>query len=180
MSAVAKRYARAAVDAAREKGGDSEVQSLAVGLRAFADAYRLTQELHEVVLNPSFADARQKVITSVGEKIGASHLTTNLVLLLCDNERMGELEEVAAEVEAIADEELGRARAKVISAIEVSEAQTKRLVAALEKRLGTPVILDVQVDPALLGGLVIEVGSVTIDSSLRRQLEIMSERLANS
>lgn len=177
MSGVARRYAVAAVEAAREQGGEEAIKSMAEGLRTFANAYAESADLQELVNNPAFERERAETLQRVGEALELPPLVRSAVLAINNNERMGIIEEIAAEVEEVADQELGRARAHVTSAIELSDAKRQRLVKALEKRLSRPVILDLNIDPAILGGLVVKVGSVTIDSSIRRQLEVLSERL---
>lgn len=177
MSAVARRYALAGVEAAVERGGLDAVDELAAGLRDFRTAYQSCAELHELVTNPALTGQRTEVLRQVGTKLGISELTMTLVLLLTDNERISELNEVTEAVIGIADERLARVRAQVISAVDLSSAQKERLAAALKKRVGRPVVLDITIDAAVLGGLVCKVGSYTIDSSVKRQLEIMSERL---
>jgi len=176
MSSVARRYATAAVEAASESG-NAAVEALANGLRAFADLYAESNELRELVKNPALKDARPAVLRDICSKLEATELTQSLILLLTDNERIDIVADVAREVEQAADEILGRNRARVVSAIELDAAQKARLEAALEERLKTPLLLDIDIDPSILGGLIIEVGSHTIDSSIRRQLQLLAERL---
>ena len=177
MSAVARRYAQAAVEAAADAGGAAEVEALATGLRAFASAYETSADLQAVVKNPQMGAVRAQTLRAVGQKLGASELSTTVLLVLTDNERLDELLDVVAEVEDLADRHLGRKRARVISAIPLSDAQSARLERALQKKLGGPVVVDVEIDRSILGGLIVQVGSVTIDSSVKRQLDRLSERL---
>jgi len=109
-----------------------------------------------------------------------SALARTIVQVLTDNQRIEQLGEIAVEVEAIADARLGRQRAKVTSAIPLSDAQIQRIQVALQRRLGQPVVIDVEVDPKILGGLICEVGHLTIDSSVTRQLDALSERLRSN
>ncbi len=179
MSAVARRYALAAIEAAQDQGGQTAVEEIATGMRAFRTAYHDVPELHDLVTNPALAGQRQAVLESVGRDLGITDLAVTLIVLLTDSKRINELNAVTDAILAIADERLDRVRAHVIAAVELSDDQKMRLAAALEKRVGHPVILDITIDPAILGGLVCKVGSYTIDSSVKRQLEIMSERLHN-
>ena len=77
----------------------------------------------------------------------------------------------------MADELSHRLHAEVWSPMALDDAQKASLQAALEKRLGQDVLVDVNVSPELLGGLVVQVGDLKFDSSIKRQLEILRERL---
>jgi F-type H+-transporting ATPase subunit delta len=178
MSAVARRYAKAAVEAALERGGESELEALALGMHLFADAYKASPDLKELVRNPALAAQRSEVLRQIGQSLTPSALTTQVVLLLADNERIDELVEVALALKAMADERLARVRAHVVTAVALSTAQQERLASALAKRVGRPVVLEVEVDPSLIGGLVCKVGSATIDTSVRHELVLMGERLS--
>jgi F-type H+-transporting ATPase subunit delta len=176
MSALAKRYAKAALEAAQEGKGDG-TEALAKNLGALARAIEASPELQEVLRNPVLREERGALLDALAGKLQATGVAAKLVRLLSDNDRMDSLPEIARQVEALADVRAGRLRADVRSAVALSEAQTQRLAKALEKRLGQPVVVQTAVDPQLLGGLVCQVGDLTFDSSLKRQLAILTERL---
>jgi F-type H+-transporting ATPase subunit delta len=180
MTALGRRYARAAVDAADEKGGASAVEALAVGLLSFRDAYKVSDELRELLNNPVFESQREQVLNKVLDAMKVSDQVTGLIRLLAERGRIGILDSVTAEVEGIADERAGRLRAHVSTALALTDSQKERVGKALEKRLGQIVVVTVHVDPELLGGLVCRVGDLTLDSSVRRQLEILREKLEKS
>jgi F-type H+-transporting ATPase subunit delta len=141
MSAVARRYARAAVAAADEKGGQNEIDALVAGLTAFLEAFATTDSLRELVNNPALRESRDGGLSAVMKKLGFSGHAERLVMLLAHNDRMEILEQVAADVVTIADERAGRLRAKVTSAIPLTEGGAQRLAKALEKRFARPVVL---------------------------------------
>ena len=95
----------------------------------------------------------------------------------CKNDRMAHLADVVQDLLAFADEKAGRLRALVKSAIALTPDQEKRISGALEKRLGKPVSIESTIDPSLLGGLVCQVGDLTLDNSVKRQLELVRDRL---
>ncbi len=178
MSAAAgKRYARAAVEAAMGNGGVAAVQKLSEGLGQFREAYAQSSELREVLSNPALKDVRESILRAILGKLDASTETANLVLLLAENDRVSALDDVAKDINSIADEKAGRLRALVKSAIALDSAQEGRIAKALEKRLGQPVTVATELDPSLLGGLVCQVGDLTFDSSIKRQLEIVRDKL---
>ena len=177
MSAVAKRYARAAVRAAEEKGGTEAILALAEGLEAVRAALAASPELHEVLHNPALEEQRGAVLAAVLRKLGTAEHAARLVQLLAERHRIDILADVVLETQAIADERVGRLRARVVSAMPLREPALTRLTRALEKRFGLPVLVDLHVDPSLLGGLVCQVGDLTLDNSVKRQLESLKERL---
>jgi F-type H+-transporting ATPase subunit delta len=179
MTAIARRYARAAVDSAAGKGS-AEVERLAAGLTDFRDAYRESEELRELIHNPVFEDEREQVLGRVLDGLGLSDDARGLVRLLAERGRVNILDSVTAEVEAIADERAGRVRAHVATALALTDKQRERVGKALERRLGRTVLVTEHVDPELLGGLVCRVGDLTLDSSVRRQLEVLREQLEKS
>ncbi len=177
MSAIARRYARAAVEVAEQKGGVAAIEALSQGLAAFRAAFKQSAELREVLRNPALREQRQGALEAVIKKLGLTGETAKLVTLLADRERLSVLDEVVSETEALADERMGRVRAYVTTAIPLGDVQAQRLARALEKRFGQPVALSVKIDPSILGGLVCQVRDVTMDSSVRNQLESLRERL---
>ena len=179
MSAVARRYARAAVGAAREKGGAKDIEALSIGLKTFCELLRTSRELFELLMNPALHDHQEATLRAVLVKLGLSAETVGLVRLLADRRRIDLIDDVVREVEAIADEGAGRVRAYVTSPMSLTEAQTARIAAALERRLGRSVVVSVDIDPELLGGLVCHVGDLTLDSSVRRQLVLLREQLGH-
>lgn len=177
MSAIAKRYARAAVEAASEAGDAGALDSLAAGLCAFRDAFRASEELRELLKNPAMKAHRESVLDAVLEKLAVGPLVGRLIRLLGDNERLDLIDEVADQTEAIADEQAGRLRARVVSAMPLTDEQRGRVTKALERRMGQPVVVNVEVDAEILGGLVCHVGDLTFDSSLKRQIAVLREQL---
>lgn len=180
MTAIGRRYARAAVDAADEKGGAAAVEKLAGGLIDFRNAFNASEELRELLNNPVFEAQREQVLGKVLDTLAVSDELRSLIRLLAERGRIGIIDSVAAEVEGIADERAGRVRAHVSTALALTDSQKERVGKALEKRLGQTVVVTVHVDPELLGGLVCRVGDLTLDSSVRRQLEILREQLEKS
>lgn len=180
MSTVAKRYARAGVDAAFERAGEAAVDALATGLKGFIDSYDGSTELRELIANPVFKGERSGALRAVLEKSGLRDEVFSLVLTLAGNDRMDEIHDVVREVEEIADEQMGRLRAVVQTVVDLTDDQKSRLAQVLKSRLNREVVIEVQVEPSLMGGLVCRVGDMAFDSSLKRQLELIREQLQSS
>ncbi|MBI3180400.1 MAG: ATP synthase F1 subunit delta, partial [Deltaproteobacteria bacterium] len=168
MSAVARRYARAVVDAAAERAGAGAIDALTEEMQSLAGAFAGSAELREALLNPSLKAEQARVIDAVAGKLGLAQEALSLVRVLVEASRVNLLPEVAAEVQAVADERAGRLRAHVSAPLALSEAQSKRIGKALERRFGKAVVVSTSVDASLLGGLVCQVGDLTLDASLRR------------
>jgi F-type H+-transporting ATPase subunit delta len=175
--AVARRYAKAlfqlAVEAGQVDGVRAELDALAAALagsRGLADV--LLQPLHPV-------EQRRGVLRALAERLGAGPLLRNFYQVLIDHRRLIDFDAIRAEFARLADERKGVERAQVRSARPLSDAQRERLRRALGARVGSEVELDVSVDPALLGGLVAQVGDVVFDGSVRTQLRQLRSSLAS-
>lgn len=177
MSAVARRYARAGVETALQAGGLDAADKMLAGLRAFRDLYVASHELRQVLQNPALKDARAATLASVMERVNLADAGRGLITLLSERGRLAVLPALVEAAEELVDEHAGRLRAKVLTAIALTDDQAARVCKALEKRFDKPLQLDIVIDPSVLGGLVCHVGDVTIDSSLNRQLELLGERL---
>jgi F-type H+-transporting ATPase subunit delta len=177
MSAIAKRYAKAAVESANEAGGTAAMDSLLEGLRAFLASVTESAALRELLYNPALRQRRPAVLEAILSRLDLHETVAKVIALLAERDRLDLLEDVVAEAEGLVDERLGRLRAHVTSATALSEAHRQRLGRALERRFGRPIVVSLRTDPSILGGLVCNVGDVTLDSSVRRQLELLRERL---
>ncbi|MFO0002631.1 MAG: ATP synthase F1 subunit delta [bacterium] len=106
------------------------------------------------------------------------HVASFLRLLL-DKDRFAALADIAREYRALADAEAGRVRATVTTAAELTPATRDAVANALVRSTGKKVVLETRVDPALLGGLVAQVGGRVYDASLRTRLERLQLSLVN-
>ncbi len=174
--AAARRYARAIFDLAVQEG---QVEEWTRRLAEHGEA--LSQpELRALLTNPSIAvQRRQEVAASILEpRVGAGGV--NLARLLVAANRVGEVDGIAEEVGLLADEAAGRVRASATSAVPLERSETDKLVAALSKELGREVRLDVSVDPAIIGGLVLQIGDRVIDASVATRLHQLRRQLAGT
>jgi F-type H+-transporting ATPase subunit delta len=175
---LARRYARALLDLAREGGTlDATGQELGAVAAVFEEP-----RLHAVALNPAIeGGARRKVVGGVVDALGASPSVGNLVRLLADRDRLVILPQVAQAYDALVDAEIGRTRVRIRSATPLGPAEQETLT-SLARHLvgGGEVIVATEVDTELLGGVVLDVGGTVWDGSVRTQLESISKEMAGS
>ena len=175
--ATAKRYAKALFSLAEEQGRTEPVgQELGVVVEAF----EANPGLGESLSWPwRVAPARRQLVAAVAAELAVSALVRDFVALLAMRGRTDHLREVLAAYAALVDAALGRARARVRTAVPLTPADRAALAAGLGRALGDgAVVLDERVDQSLLGGFVAQVGSMVLDGSLDGQLARIRERLA--
>jgi F-type H+-transporting ATPase subunit delta len=175
-SGSAKRYAKAVFELAQEAG---ETEAWAERLRTL-DAIISPPEVQAVLSNPSIPAARRLGLVSglASDELGVEGL--NLAKLLVEANRAHEIGDVAHQYELLNDEAAGRVRATATTAVELSSADRDRIARDLSTRLGKEVKLEVVVDPAILGGLRLQVGDHLVDASVAGHLQQLRRQLAAS
>jgi F-type H+-transporting ATPase subunit delta len=174
-STAARRYAESAFEiASRDQTIDrwrSDLDGAATVLENAAVARGLS--------DPTVAaDLREQAITSgFGSKVSGPVL--NLLKLLVQRGRIEDLPRIAAEFRRLDNQRLGIAPARVVSAAPLEPAEVKALIARLEQMTGGQIELEQEVDPSLLGGLVVRVGDRLIDGSVRGRLERLRNQLVS-
>jgi F-type H+-transporting ATPase subunit delta len=172
---LARRYARAIVELGTTSGN---LDKLGADLRALAQAMHSSAELVTALTNPAIRRAdRRRVIDGLLQRIGALPHSKNLVHLLLDGERMGSLEAISREVDAMIEGRSGRVSAEVTSARPLDATQLSQIINALEKLSGKKVAVTRREDPSLLGGVVAKLGDTVYDGSLRTQLRALRDEL---
>lgn len=171
---IARRYAKAIFSLAGDEGAREEIGEELANLAAVAS----DPEIGATLANPLLAAATRKAIaTTLAEQLSVRPTTHNFLLLLADHQRLDQLAAISAHYRRLLDRALGRVRAKVISAAPLAE-QRNALVARLESLTGRTVLTEDQVDPRLLGGVLVEVEGKVYDGSLRTQLERLAVSVA--
>lgn len=171
ISAVAGRYANSLFELARDDGSADQVESDLLALDRLIDE---SADLARLIKSPVFAaEEQEKAFLAIAEKGKVAPLTKNFLRLVARNRRLFVLPGMIEAYRRIAAEARGEVTAKVVAAHELTEAQKAELAAALKDVAGKDVAIDLTVDPSLLGGLVVRIGSRQIDTSLKTKLNSM-------
>jgi F-type H+-transporting ATPase subunit delta len=168
-----KRYAEAAFDIAKEKGRiDEWLNDLQLAQEALRDEALLAYlEVPKVAL-----DRKVRVLQlALGD---LDRLALNLVTILTSRTALALLPEIVTEYRRLVDVHLNRQSAEVVTAVPLKEEQRNRLNRQLERLLGKEVVLTMQVDPEILGGLVARLGDRIVEGSTRERLRAMRKSLA--
>lgn len=172
---IARRYARALLDLAAEQNA---LEPVGEALAAVSRAFRSSEELRALMANPAVTPAnRQAVLAQILGKLGAHPLVVNLLRLMVDRGRAVYIEATAREFSGMLDARLGRLHARVTSAVPLDAAALEKIRTELTALTAKKVTVEAQVDPALLGGVVAQVGSMTFDGSLSTQLQSLRRGL---
>ena len=174
-ASLAGRYASALYDLARERDVTAAVEG---DLANLAQAVRDSDDLAALIRNPEVSrQAAGKAIDGVAQLLGLSELTRNFLGVLAHNRRLGHLPDVARAYAAIAAAERGEVTAQVVTAHPLGDDQRRELAAKLKAREGREILIDASVDPEILGGLVVTIGSRRIDGSLRTRLNSLAQAM---
>jgi F-type H+-transporting ATPase subunit delta len=177
-TAVANRYARALADVVLNPGAGLDSADALAQLRDFAAALKESAELRNVLLSPAVSIRRKHAVVSrLAEPLALHRVIRNFLFVSVDHGRVASIDEIAAGLEAILDERLGRARAEVRSATILNQSDRDTVSAELARKTGKEVVCEFEVDPALLGGISVRIGSTVYDGSVRGQLEALRRRL---
>jgi F-type H+-transporting ATPase subunit delta len=172
---IARRYARALFDLAAERGTFEAWSSGLVTLKQAVDG---SPELRDVLENPVYTKEQRRAIVS--KLVAALRLDdgpANLLYLLADRNRLSHLGGVVDTFARLADAKLGRVRARLTSAVPLDAGAAQRIAEKLSLATRAQVLVDADVDPSILGGVVAQVGSLTFDGSVRTQLEALRQQL---
>jgi F-type H+-transporting ATPase subunit delta len=166
---LAGRYATAGFELAQEQGA---VDTVSADLTTLKRAIHESPDLARLVKSPVFgAEEQVKVLKPVLALLGLSPLTTKFVLTVAHKRRLFVLEGIIAAYERLVARARGETEAEVSAARPLKDGEIAELKSVLKARLGREPRLNTRVDPALLGGLVVKVGSRMIDTSLRTKLD---------
>ena len=176
MSPVARRYAQALTEEAQKAGSLDAVDA---DVALVADTLEGSRDLRLALTSPVISHDKKAAILERLFGGNLSDLTSRFLGLLTSNERDGEIPEILDAYRQLRDERTNTVEALVRSAKPLSPDEVERLKAGLEARAGQTVRMRIEVDPDLIGGLVVRVGDVVYDRSVRHQLDSLRDQLAD-
>jgi F-type H+-transporting ATPase subunit delta len=176
MAEAARVYAEALFDVARDKGSLDEVGGQ---LSQFADAVGSDRELQVFFFSPHFSSA-EKVEGLRRAVSGANPELQNFLELLIEKKRMNEIFRIRPEFERLWKQENKRIDVTVTSAVELDPAVIEKVGEEVEKQTGRKVELASRVDGEILGGIVLQVGNMVLDASIRSRLEKLRKSVAQA
>ena len=169
VNGLSGRYATALFDLASDA---SALDQVADDLRQIEEITAVSDDLKRMIRSPVISRANQSsALRAILEKVGASLLTLNFVGVVASNRRLFVLPEIIKDYLKILSRRRGEMTADVSSAKALSESQKAELVTALQSSVDGKISLNLKVDPDLLGGLVVKIGSRMVDSSLQTKLQ---------
>jgi len=172
QASLSGRYATALFGLAREEKAIDAVSASLQGLKA---ALAESEEFRNLTTSPVVTrEQAAKAIAAVAASMGLDPLTTKLLGVLAQNRRLAKLGDVIRAYNRLAAAHRGETTAEVTSAHPLSATQVSALKAKLKTQLARDVAVDLTVDPSILGGLIVKVGSRQIDSSIRSKLNTLA------
>lgn len=172
---AAARYAKALVGIAEQRGSLDETGR---ELREVCESVLSNRELRRILENPRFPRAqRVALVEELLKASGSGDLVRGFLRLVVEKDRLAALPGIVAKYQDLADARRGRVRAQVRTAFEMDEPARERLRERLAEVTGREVLMEVECDPNLIGGLVCRVGSMLMDGSIRNQLKSLREQL---
>ena len=174
MAVAQRMYARALFGAAQDAG---RVDAVHRDLAALGAALGESPELAAYLSNPQLEPtAKASVLEQLSE--GADELVRNFLRLLAEKGRAGELGQIVPEFQALVDEAQGRLAVELTTSYELSEDEAAAIVRQIEESSGRTVEATRTVDPALIGGMILQAGSLRVDASVRGRIDRLRRELA--
>jgi len=171
---LARRYAKAIFALGKEH---DKIDIYSETLNAIADLYK-DGSVRDALTNPLYPlDARQKVMAKIAQIAKADPIMTAFLNLLLEKKRADILPDIAVEMQVMVDFSQNISHGTVISVIELDDSLRKKIQATLEKITGNKVILETQVDPSIIGGIIAKVGDLVLDGSIKTQLNGLKESI---
>ena len=175
QASLAGRYASALFGLARD---ERQIDAVGRSLDALASALVDSREFAELVASPLIGRTNAaKAFAALGPELGLDPITAKFLGVLAGNGRKSELKKIIRAYQGIAAAHRGEINAEVISAHPLKDDQIGALKARLKGRAGRDVTLDLSVDPHILGGIVIKLGSEMIDASIRTKLNRLAQAM---
>ena len=174
-ASLAGRYASALFDLAREQ---RQIDTVGKSLDNLNQALADSKDFNELVGSPLVSrEEAGKAFAAISPQVGLDPITTNFLGVLARNGRKNELRSVIRAFRRLAAEHRGETIADVVTARPLNDDQLVQLKDKLRTRVGRDVNIETQVDPSILGGIVVKLGSQRIDASIRTKLNRLAQAM---
>ena len=175
QASLAGRYATALFELARD---ERQLEAVGTNLAALRDGLRESADLRELTTSPLIGrEDALKAVKAVAASMGLDPITANVLGVMAQNRRLSQLGAVIRFFNLLAAAHRGETTAEVVSARPLDDDQVAALKGNLTSRLGRNVAVDLTVDPTILGGLVVKIGSQQIDGSIRTKLNNLASAM---
>ena len=175
QASLAGRYAIALFELARE---ENKLDDVAASLAALRQALAESEELKALTTSPLVGrDEAVRAVAAVAGAMGLDSVTANFLGVLARNRRLGQLPGAIRAFNTLAARHRGEITAEIVSAHPLDEGQVDALRRNLRTRMGRDIAVDLNVDPAILGGLVVKIGSQMTDGSIRTKLNTLAQAM---
>jgi F-type H+-transporting ATPase subunit delta len=177
QTAIARRYAKALFELQEH----ADIGPTAAALRLLAEAFTTSREFRDLLLSPVFTPAQKAaVITQLAARAGCPPLTGRFLNHVVHKNRIAQIREMSEEFGKLADQVSNRKVVEVSAARPLTDEQQAAIRAQLEQSTRSKIDLAIHVDPAVIGGLRIRIGSTVYDGTIRSQLSRLRSALAKA
>ena len=174
-TSISKRYAVALAESVPD---NSELEAVAGEIAALTQLFRDHPDIGRFVGNRALhRETRQRFVESILDRLELIPVTRRFMLVLVDRGRIGLLEQISLSLAELVDLRLNRAEALVTTAVPLNDEQKQRLRSRLSELSGKSIRLKEQLDPSILGGVVVQLGTRVIDGSVKSSLSKMREEI---
>lgn len=175
QASLSGRYASALFQLARD---ENKLAAVEASLGSVKQALAESDDFRALASSPLVGrDAAGKAVAAVAASLGTDPLTTKFLGVLAENRRLGSLSAIIRDFNQLAARQRGEASAEVVSAHPLDDGQVASLKTRLKSMVGSEVAVDLKVDPSLLGGLIVRLGSRQIDGSIRTKLNALAQAM---
>jgi F-type H+-transporting ATPase subunit delta len=172
-SRISKRYAKALFSLGQEDGNFDQYGR---DLIEFAEFCQQQEDFRRIIANPVFAvEDRKRILRAVLEKSSFSDMVKNFLYLLLEKDRIGNLESITEHYTKLTDDISNIARAEIITARPLKEEALERIEKSLERLTSKKIKSEVKQDQELIGGVVVKIGDMVLDGSVKAQIEGLKE-----
>jgi F-type H+-transporting ATPase subunit delta len=176
---IALRYAHAFAEVAIQKGLD--MAAARQQMKDFADTYASSGPLREILEDPSIPNEQKlNVLDGIAERLKMMREVRNFIAIIMDHQRLPDLDVILAAYDQVADVDMGVTEAEITTVRQLDDEGRAQLEHQVSKLAGTKVRIAYKLDPGLLGGAVVKIGSTVYDGSVRTQLEQMKQALVSA